>query len=172
MTLQQLDTTLHSDRIQYTTSLDLAPSAGSTIEPCEIDFVVLTTGHSRNRPDLPQVLIGECKAAGGTITAADARHLAKVADALPNRRLSVFLIFAKTGKFSDQEVIAIAQAQDKWRSRIILLSQEELEPYDIYERQPSEPRLHTTGAEDLAENTSYLYPALRPKGPPEHDKQD
>ena len=164
VTLQQLDTTLHSDRVLYTTSLDLKPSAGSAIEPCETDFVVLVAGHSHNRPDLPQVLIGECKAAGGTITAADAQHLAKVADALPYRRLNVFLVFGKTGKFSDEEVNAIAQAQDKWRSRIILLSQDELEPYFIYERHPKEPRLDRTGVEDLANSTTYLFPALRPKG--------
>ncbi len=64
VTIQQLDSTLHSDRILYTTSLELAPTADSTIDKCETDFVILTVGYSHNSPDLPQLLIGECKGAG------------------------------------------------------------------------------------------------------------
>ena len=172
VTLQQLDATLHLDKILYTTSLELTYSAGSNIEPCETDFVVITTGHSHNSPDLPQVVIGECKPAGGTITVADAEHLAKVADALPHRRFNVFVVFAKTGHFSDQEIAACALAQHKWGSRVILLSQDELEPYFIYSRHPHEPRLRTTGLEDLAQNTTHLYPALRPRGFAEVDARD
>ena len=70
MTLQQLDTALSSDKI-YTTSLELTPGTAA-IEPCETDFVVIRTGYSHNSPYQPQVVIGECKAAGGSITAADA----------------------------------------------------------------------------------------------------
>jgi hypothetical protein len=75
----------------------------------------------------------------------------------------VFVLFAKTGTFSTEEVAACARAQDKWDSRVILLSKEELEPYRIYERHPETPRLRSTGLEELAHSTTYLYPALRPK---------
>jgi hypothetical protein len=166
VTIQQLDATLHADRMLYTTSLELSPAARTAIGRCETDFVIITSGYSDHYPDQPQLLIGECKTSG-TITAQDVEHLAKVADALPHRRLNVFLVFAKTGKFSDEEVATIAAAQDKWRSRIILMSQDELEPYFMYERHPQEPRLQTTGVEDLAANTVHLFRALRPKGPAE-----
>jgi len=163
VTLQQLDTALSFDKMLYTTSLELAPGT-APIEPCETDFVVIATGYSHEMPHRPQVVIGECKAAGGTITVEDAEHLAKVADALPHRRLSVFVLFAKTGTFAPEEVVACARAQQKWHSRVILLSKEELEPYHIYERHPQQPPLRSTSLEDLANSTTYLYPALQPSG--------
>jgi hypothetical protein len=123
VTLQQLDTTLHSDRMLYTTSLAITPGKAPIVK-CETDFVVITTGRSHN---FPQIVIGECKAAGGSITIADAENLAKVADAFPKRRLKVFVLFAKTGTFSDEEIAACAHAQDKWHSRVILLTKDELE---------------------------------------------
>jgi hypothetical protein len=163
ITLQQLDTALRSDRMIHTTSLELSP-AGAPIDKCETDVVIITTGPSHNSPHQPQLVIGECKAAGGIITPADAEHLAKVADAFPSRRLNVFVLFAKTGTFSDEEIASCACAQDKWHSRVILLSKDELEPYEIYDRHAKEPRLRATGLEDLAAITTHLYPALRPTG--------
>jgi hypothetical protein len=163
VTLQQLDTILHSNRMLYTTSLEITPGK-TPIDKCETDFVVITTGHSHNFPHQPQVVIGECKAAGGTITVADAENLAKVADAFPKRRLNVFVLFAKTGSFSDEEIASCAHAQDKWHSRVILLTKDELEPSHIYERHNEEPQIRASGLEDLAATTSYLYPALRPTG--------
>jgi hypothetical protein len=170
VTLQQLDTALQSDRMLYTTSLEVTPGAPA-IDKCETDFVVITTGPSHNFPHQPQVVIGECKAAGGTITVEDAEHLAKVADAFPSRRLNVFVLFAKTGTFSDEEIAACGRAQDKWHSRVIVLSKNELEPYHIYDRHQEEPRLRATGLEDLAAITTHLYPALRPTGFEELERQ-
>ncbi len=162
ITLQQLDTALHPGRMLYTTSLALTPKSAS-IEACETDFVVIATGHSHNSPHLPQVVVGECKASGGRISIDDADHLAMVADALPHRRLNVFVLFAKTGTFSQEETEAAARAQDRWRSRVILLSKDELEPYRIYERHAQEQQLGSMSLEDLAESTSLLYPRLRPR---------
>jgi hypothetical protein len=79
VTLQQLDTTLFSGGMLHTTSLKLT-SLGAAIEPCETDLVVLTREFPRDRPHQPQVLVGECKSAGGEITVVDAEHLGKVAD--------------------------------------------------------------------------------------------
>jgi hypothetical protein len=90
---------------------------------------MMTAGPSHQRPHLPQVLIAECKAAG-TITTDDARRLAAIADALPRRRLSVFILFSKLGEFTAEEVEACALAQHKWTSRVMLLSQRERE-HDI-----------------------------------------
>ena len=99
------------------------------------------------------------------ITGDDAVHLAKVAAALPRRRLDVFILFAKTGTFSEEEVEACSLAQDKWRERVIMLSKDELEPYHVDDRHPHrEPRFHISGLEDLASMTTRLYPGLRCKG--------
>jgi hypothetical protein len=163
LALQQLDTVLSFDRMLYTTCLDLAPT-GAAIEPCETDLLMITGGRSRYGPYRPQILVGECKAAGGSITADDADHLARVADAFPPRRLSVFVLFAKTGKFSVEEIAACARAQHKSYSRVILLSQDELEPYRVYERHTEKLHSHAGGLEELAENTTQLYPTLTPAG--------
>lgn len=163
ITLQQLDANLSMDRRLFATSQLLTSSGESAINPCETDFVLITSGPSQHYRQLPQVVIGECKTRGA-ITPDDARNLAKVADALPYRRLNVFILFAKLGDFSSDEIQACALAQHKWASRVILLSQRELEPYFLYERHPAEPRLQTTSLENLAQNTTYLYPELRPKG--------
>jgi hypothetical protein len=76
----------------------------------------------------------------------------------------VFVLFAKTGAFSREEIEAASRAQDRWYSRVILLSKDELEPYHVYQRHPQEGKLKSMSLEDLAENTSLLYPPLRPKG--------
>jgi hypothetical protein len=161
VTLQQLHTSLSSlNRMLYTTCLQLTPS-GAQINACETDLVVITSSHET--PDRPQLLIGECKSAGGEITIADAQNLRKVADAL-RTRFNVFVLFAKTGSFAEQEINACALAQDEWRARVILLSKDELEPYHVYERHPGRDGLNQGGLTALAESTKVLYPALRPKG--------
>ena len=169
LTLQQLDTELSMDRMLYTTSLELKPEA-EDIDKCETDFVVFANSQSHNMPYQPQLVIGECKAAGGTITRQDAEHLAKVADTFPYRRLNVFILFAKPGSFSAEEVEACSLAQHKWHQRVILLGKDELEPYHIDDRYPEGVRLHLANLEDLAGNTVRLYPQLRCKGIAERER--
>jgi hypothetical protein len=164
VTLQTLETALLMNKLLYTTSLELKPD-GAPITKCETDFVVFANGHSYEMPHQPQVVIGECKAAGGTITRGDAEHLAKVADALPSRRLDVFILFAKTGTFSEDEIGACGLAQHMWRQRVIVLDKDELEPYNINDRYPKGLGLRLHNLEGLASNTVRLYPALRCKGP-------
>lgn len=164
MTLQQLGTQLHSHGMLYTTCLELA-SGGAAIDACETDFVVVTTGSSHHRPHLPQVIIGECKPAGGKVTKEDAEHLRRVADAFPRNRLNPFILFAKTGHFLADEIEACAIAQDKWGPRVLLLSKDELEPYDILDRHPGTDRtLKAQGLEGLAQLMTMWYPQLRPSG--------
>jgi hypothetical protein len=163
VTLQQLDTTLSMEKMLYATCLEL--KAGSApIDKCETDFVVVASGHSHNMPYQPQLVIGECKASGGMITRDDAEHLAKVADALPHRRLNAFILFAKTGTFSEDEIAACSLAQHSWHQRVIMLGKDELEPYRIDERYPAGLRLDLHNLEGLASNTVRLYPALRCQG--------
>ncbi len=164
VTLQQLDTDLSSHGMLYTTCLELTGS-GAEVDTCETDFVVITTGYSHHQRHLPQVVVGECKAVGGEITPDDADHLAKIADALPRRRVSAFVVFAKTGRFSDAEIDACARAQARWHERVILLSKDELEPYDIFDRHPGADRMmKAQGLEGLAQFTTHRFPRLRPEG--------
>jgi hypothetical protein len=169
VTLQQLEANLHprsGHGLLYTTCLNLTAGTAA-IAACETDFAILTTGYSRDRRHLPQVVIGECKAAGGEITVADAQHLAQVADIFPKRRLETFIVFAKTGAFLPAEIQAAAAAQDRFTPRVILLSKDELEPYDFLERHGEvERRFHSDGLEGLADFTVYRYPELRPQGLP------
>ena len=166
LTLQQLDSQLHSDGMLYTTCLELAPR-GTAIKPCETDFVVITRGFSHSQPHLPQVIIGECKSAGGQVTKDDAEHLRRVADVFPRNRLNPFILFAKTGHFSADEIEACAIAQDKWEPRVLLLSKDELEPYDVLGRHPDADRsFKAQGMEGLAQLMTLWYPKLRPSGRP------
>jgi hypothetical protein len=148
----------------YTTSLNLEP-AGAAIDRCETDFVVVRTGPTHVDPNVPEVVIGECKSRGGRITAQDTTNLGKVADALPRRRVRTYIVFSKTGTFDEEEVQAAALAQDKWTSRVVLLSQDELEPYDLFERHEKDvQRLRSEGLSGLAAFTAHKYTVLKPKG--------
>jgi hypothetical protein len=169
VTLQQLHTALSMDKMLYTTSLELKPASAS-IDKCETDFMVFASGHSHNMPHQPQVVIGECKAAGGMITREDAQHLGKVADVFPYRRINMFILFAKLGTFSDQEIEACRLAQHKWHERVIVLGKDELEPYHIDDRYPAGLNLHLHDLEALAANTVRLYPRLRCEGFEEYER--
>ena len=115
VTLQQLDTEFSPEGMLYTTCLELAPTDSGVVNACETDFAALTTGMSYERPWCPQLVIGECKSNRGQITKSDVEHLQRVADALPAKRVSVFLVFAKTGAFSHEEINLCAGAQGRWR---------------------------------------------------------
>jgi hypothetical protein len=132
LTLQQLDSNTHSlsgSRL-FATSFNLS-SAGARINPCEIDLVMLNQD-SRGRI---QIAIGECKSSGAAneITEGDVRNLSAVADAFPPERVEAFIIFSKTGIFSDVEIKRCMCAQSTHQLRVILLSHRELEPYHVYE---------------------------------------
>ena len=141
----------------------LLATQDAAINACETDFVVVTTGFSHYRPHLPQVIIGECKSAGGKVTRGDAEHLRRVADAFPRNRINPFILFAKTSDFSVDEIKACAIAQDRGEPRVLLLSKNELEPYDILDRHPDADRtLKAARLEGLAQLMTLWYPQLRP----------
>ena len=165
VTLQQLDTEFSPEGMLYTTCLELAPTDSGVVNACETDFAALTTGMSYERPWCPQLVIGECKSNRGQITKSDVEHLQRVADALPAKRVSVFLVFAKTGAFSHEEINLCAGAQGRWRPRVLLFSKDELEPYHILDRHAHAGRsLRAPGLEGLAELMITWYPGLRPSG--------
>jgi len=138
LTLQQLHTPLHSDLIFWLPAMLLRPISAAITE-CETDLVLLHRGQ-KGRPEL---LIGECKT-NKEITDDDVRNLAKVADALPANRIDVFMLFAKAGQFSPEEIQRCKAADSSARRRTILLSERELEPYFTYEMAKKE--FATTGS--------------------------
>jgi hypothetical protein len=159
LTLQQIDTVLHSGAI-YMTATTLEP-AGANIARCETDFVVIG---EEDYFDKIEVAIGEAKSSG-EITTEDVVHLAQVADALPKQRFSPFIIFSKTGSFSTDEIARCRKAQPATGLRVILLSSRELEPYRIYERAAKEFEMKSTAVslDHLARATHDIYFEPRPK---------
>ena len=81
-------------------------------------------------------------------------------------RFAVFILFAKTGTFSQEEIDACRLAQHMWHERVIVLDKDELEPYEIDGRYPAGLRLQRHNLEGLASNTVRRYPALRCRGLP------
>ena len=122
LTLQQLHANVHSlsEPRLFATCFKLS-SAGAQIKSCETDLVMLNQD-SRGRI---QIAIGECKSAGTTneITEADVRKFSAVADAFPPERVTAFIIFSKTGSFTEAEIKRCISAQAPHQRRVILLSQ-------------------------------------------------
>jgi hypothetical protein len=163
LTLQQLDTILHSDSV-FVTSMKVE-SAGATIKPCETDLVIISEkGHYDN---LLGIAVGECKARRGEISEEDVTNLVQVADAFPQERIHAYIVFSKTAPFTADEIARCRAAQPAGRTRI-LLSDRELEPYFVYERAAKEFQIDSTAIslEDLARTTHMLYFDPKPRNPP------
>ena len=166
MTLQQFKINLSSLRKNvYSPSLDLIPKQGRDLPRCEIDFVWVI---SEPYPEKSVVIIGECKDQGGqnlgrrtsTIDATDIEHLRCVADALPRKRFSTYIVLAKLCPFTAEEIELAKTLNDRYQRRTILLTARELEPYHFYERTILEFKdiNHYGGTpEDLANNTAMMY---------------
>jgi hypothetical protein len=156
LTLQQLSANLR-DVLMYSTALAFRPS-GAAIEPCEADWVAVVAGTAR-RPEAPiQLVFGEAKSEG-SIDEQDIRKLRLLADAVPGHIADTFVVFSKTGAFSVEEIRLAQTLNSQYRDRVILWSQDELEPYRMYER--SEARLgaraFATSLADMAQSTRQLY---------------
>ncbi len=163
LTLQQL---MHmhnlSDQV-FTTAMTLMPS-GAAIQPCETDFVVVT---SRPRDHRIQIAIGECKTRK-PITADDVSKLSAVAEAFPSDRFDVFVIFSRLTPFTPEEVELAKAANKPYRTRVILLTDRELEPSFVYERTAKEFDIRQTAVsyEDLANATVRVFFQNAKRQPP------
>jgi hypothetical protein len=174
VTVQQLDTMLRERLLAYAPGIEFEP--GTAIEACEADLVVLASSFQHSGKPL-ELVIAECKDAGGEITDEDVRKLSKVAETLRKGPFDVFILFAKCGEFTEAEIQRCKDARRKlfehqgqvyYLNNIIMLSARELEPYDLYERTEKEfeikPYAHTF--EDLATNTVNIFFEPRPKAQP------
>ncbi len=135
------------------------------ISSCETDFVIISQrGRHANLCCSVELAIGECKARG-EITAEDVTKLTQLADALPRKRVQPYIIFGKTAPFTPEEIERCKAARSKSHSRVILLSDRELEPYFVYDRTEKEFDIQSTATalEDLAQATENIYFNPKPK---------
>ena len=136
LTLQQLDTNFHGAFREnlYSPSLNLEPKNGIDLQKCETDFVWVIV-----RPYLRRtvVILSERKD-HGPIDAIDIDNLRRVADAFPSKRFKTFVLLAKLSPFTPEEINHAKTLNDEYRTRAILLTARELEPYHIYERTKAE----------------------------------
>lgn len=163
MTLQQFKVNMSTFRQGvYVPSLELAPKDGTGLPRCETDFVWIIP---EPYPEKTVVILGECKDKGGqagegTIDEADIDHLRRVADALPHERFFTYIVLAKLCPFTEKEIALAKTLNDRYKSRAIMLTARELEPYHFYERTALEfkgIRDHASRPEDLASNTAIMY---------------
>jgi hypothetical protein len=153
LTLQQLQTRFFY-QFFYATGIKLKPLK-ARINECETDFVALLR-HPAD--EATHIAIGECKTRM-PITDQDVTNLKMVADAFPEDRFKVFLIFSKLESFSPEELVRLQKANNKHYQRVILFTPRELEPYDLYERVPDEYGIdkHVMTFEGMAKNTEKIF---------------
>jgi len=166
VTLQQLETFLHERLLAYAPGIEFKAGTAA-IEDCEADLVLLASSYPHSGKPL-ELVIAECKDAGGEITDEDVRKLSKVAEALQKAPCDVFILFAKCGQFTDEEIQRCKNARRKlfehqgevhYLHNIIMLSARELEPYHLYEQTEKEfdIKLYAQTFEELAMNTVNIF---------------
>lgn len=154
LTLQQLDSNVRDDAAVFSTGMDLRWKDGRR-GSAEVDLVFIThLGKGR-----PAVIVGECKDRGGRIGEQNVRNLRDVADSVEALGLNCYLLFAKAGAFEPEEVERCRQAQLRWEERVILLDEDQLEPYRVIERAEGLPAhlRAVVSVEDLVQLTTHLY---------------
>jgi hypothetical protein len=154
LTLQQLANTLDMTGTTFATALELTPD-GADIAKCETDFVLMPRRESDSRVE---IAIGECKTRQ-PITAQDVDNLRRVADAFPEDRFSVYVVFSKLGDFDDDEIALIRTLNQGDRRRAIILTTRELEPWHVYERTEKEFEIdrHGVSLSDMALVTQAVF---------------
>ena len=166
LTLQQLDTNFHGAIREnlYSPSLDLEPKPGIELPKCETDFVWVIV---RPYPEKTIVILSECKDKG-PIDAKDINNLRHVADAFPSKRFETFVLLSKLSSFTPEEINLAKTLNDEYRTRAILLTASELEPYHIFERTKAEFNIERYGGapEDLAQATVKMYFTEKPSSKP------
>lgn len=167
LTLQQLNANLRSifRNHVYSTSLDLTPKNGAKLPACEVDFAWIV---AQPYPERTVVILAECKdrgqksakdGDGGTIDDKDIQNLRAVSDAFPRDRFDTYILLAKLCPFTPQEINLAKSLNEKYRRRVILLTDRELEPYHLFERTSKLFKVagHGGSAEDLALATESIF---------------
>lgn len=130
LTLQQLDANFGPNEGIYSPSLDLVSATDSTAS--EIDFAWLSYGQPWEKDSL---FIGECKdESNESIDEKDIHNLRKIIDSIPRNYLDSYIVLVKLTAFSDKEIAMARSLNKDEQSRVIMLTQRELEPQGIFER--------------------------------------
>lgn len=155
LTLQQLETTLSLPL--FSTAIHIVPRR-TKAEACETDLVVVTDDHHGR----VQLVIGECKTRG-EINDKKISDLKAVADALPARRCDVFIVISKVSQFSEAELERLRTFAATSPHKLILLSERELDPYNVYAEAAKEFEVRASAVclDDLARGTRDIF--LEPK---------
>jgi hypothetical protein len=87
-----------------------------------------------------------------------------IADAFPPERIRAFIVFAKTGEFSTEEIERCRTAQ-RDPPRLILLSRRELEPTFVYQRAAKQFEIQgvTVSLNGLAHSTVDIFFNPKPR---------
>jgi len=161
LTLHQLQAHFYSTpgTSLFLPSMKLGP-ARAKIPLCETDIFIAT-----QEGEDTLLAIGECKDAGGSITKDDATKMAAVADVLSNSGLHCYIIFSKTAAFTVDDVENGRLANQPGRTRVIMLSDRELEPDGIYSKASEifEIGRHGSRMHDMAVATHNIFFSPRPK---------
>jgi hypothetical protein len=162
LALQQLDTSLNEQLLMYSTALEFK-SQTTKIEKCEGDFVAVVAGRPAIDETPVQILIGEVKTSG-EIDAEDTRKLGMLADVIPKKLAQAFIMFAKTGTFSEGEIALAKSLNSQGQQRVILWSRDELEPYFVYERSKAGPGgvRYASSLIDMVQATNKLFFGSKP----------
>jgi len=152
LTLQQLDSR-GLDRFNYVTATEILPDTVK-INKCESDFIIISQDHDGN----VSLVLSECKT-NDKISAQDVEKLSKVADSFPHNRIKTYLLFSKLAQFSEEEAQHCKKGQERYRNRVIMFTDRELERWFIYE--DTEKLFvvdrHALRWEDLAGNTVNIF---------------
>lgn len=153
VTLNQLLSNFHSEKFIYVTAMNIERKGSKKIK-CESDFIIITSDHNGK----VSIIISECKTRD-TISAKDVSNLTKVADALSSKNIDTYILFSKLSDFSDVEIKRCMKAQEKYRDRVILLTDRELEPCFLYEEAKKLFRInqYATNWEGMTTNTKAIF---------------
>ena len=144
---------------------------------CEVDLIALNTKvlhHDRT----PEVIIGECKSPGlrakedsqtisentkkkYQILDKDIENMEKAKELLDKSGLRTHLLFSTTAeRFSKDEIVRFKELCKRKRyDHPILFTDNELEPYELYERYKEEllPQKHALSFDHIAHNSKFIY---------------
>ena len=152
LTLNQLQSNFHSDTFLYVTAMNI--ECDGTNQNCETDFIVISWNHDGK----VSIVISECKTRK-PIEAQDVKNLTTVADKLASKHIETYILFSKITDFSDAEVEMCMQAQEQYRSRVIMLTDRELEPSFLYQEAKKSFQVENCGTnwEIMALNTKVIF---------------
>lgn len=157
LALQQLETALHGRLLMASTSINFEPD-GADIELCEVDFLAIVSGAEGIGETSVQIVLGEAKT-HQEFNEDDVRKLKKLADAISPDIAQVFILFAKTAAFTENEIKLAQQLNNEYEKRVVLWSDRELEPYHVYERSKDHKGkdIYATALTQMAQVTEQLW---------------